>query len=394
MQVIPFPCVWLRRVIPAVAAAVATQVGAAADPPPADMILLDEVAVRNLRLETVDVEEADFEETAFALGRIEAVPSRVSGVSSRIPGRIVELRAWPGDFVSSGDTVALLESRQPGSPPPVIPLTATGSGLVTKGGPAAGEPLEPEQTLLQITDLSEVFAVARVPEHVAGRMKPGVTAHIRLPALPDSTFDGELLRFGTEADRESGTIDAFFRLPNPENAIRPGMRAEFSIVLDRQEGVMSVPRAALQGDGMSRYVFVRDFELPNAFHKAPVETGRANDRFVEIVSGLFPGDSVVTRGSYALSFAGRGTISMKEALDAAHGHEHAEDGSELPGGGGAGGDHGHDHEDGDHGAGGGSGAALWQAISALLAVLLVIQSLRGRSRQGDPDSAGNDSRPC
>ena len=35
-------------------------------------------------------------------------------------------------------------------------------------------------------------------------------------------------------------------------------------------------------------------------------------------------------GSYALSFAGsRSGISLKEALDAAHGHEHAEDGSEL-----------------------------------------------------------------
>jgi hypothetical protein len=42
-----------------------------------------------------------------------------------------------------------------------------------------------------------------------------------------------------------------------------------------------------------------------------------------------PADEVVTRGVYSLSFAGGGSISLKEALDAAHGHEHAEDGSEL-----------------------------------------------------------------
>ncbi|MBT5706623.1 MAG: hypothetical protein HOI66_09900 [Verrucomicrobia bacterium] len=54
-----------------------------------------------------------------------------------------------------------------------------------------------------------------------------------------------------------------------------------------------------------------------------------NDRYVEILNGMFPGDEVVSRGAYALAFAGAGNISLKEALDAAHGHEHNEDGSEM-----------------------------------------------------------------
>ena len=95
--------------------------------------------------------------------------------------------------------------------------------------------------------------------------------------------------------------------------------------------MLSVPREAVQGEGAApRHVFVKDFELPHAFVKVPVVTGASNDRFVEIETGLFPGDEVVTRGAYSLRFAGGGTLSLKEALDAAHGHEHAEDGSELP----------------------------------------------------------------
>ena len=58
-------------------------------------------------------------------------------------------------------------------------------------------------------------------------------------------------------------------------------------------------------------------------------TGSQNDQYVEIVRGLLPGDEVVTRGAYPLSFAGKGGISLKEALDAAHGHEHNEDGSDI-----------------------------------------------------------------
>ena len=95
----------------------------------------------------------------------------------------------------------------------------------------------------------------------------------------------------------------------------------------------------------------KDFDLPNAFVKTPVEVGQMNDRFVEITSGLLPGDEVVTRGAYSLSFAGGGSVSLKEALDAAHGHEHAADGSELTpeeggDGGKAGGDDGHGHGEG------------------------------------------------
>ena len=295
----------------------------------ANTVILDEIAVRNLNLETVEAEETDFEETLFALGRIEAVPGKRAVVSSRIPGRVAELKATLGDTVEAGADIVKLESRQPGDPPPTVMLKAPLGGVVTQHQARLGEPVEPEKALLEITDLSEVLAIAKVPEHQAGALKPGTTAHIRIAALPERVFDGELLRFGPAADRESGTLDAIFRLPNPELALRPEMRAEFSVVVSKRAGVMSVPREAVQGDAASRFVYVKDYELKNAFVKAPVQIGAQNDRFVEITGGLLPGDEVVTRGAYALAFAGKGSISLKEAMDAAHGHPHNEDGSEM-----------------------------------------------------------------
>lgn len=295
----------------------------------ANTVVLDETGVKNLRIETVEVEETDFEQTIFSLGRIEAIPSKVAAVSSRIAGRIVELKVTPGDNVKEGDEVAKIESRQPGDPPPVISLKAPLGGLVTRVDARLGDPMDPDKALLEITDLSEVHAVARVPEHQAGRMKPGTVAHIKVAALPNEKFNGELLRFGTSADKESGTIDAIFRLTNPGGLLRADMRAEFSIVMSKRSGVVSVPRASLQGEASNRFVYVKDFDLPNAFVKTQVQVGEMNDRFVEISTGLLPADEVVTRGAYSLSFAGASSVSLKDALDAAHGHEHAADGSEL-----------------------------------------------------------------
>ncbi len=320
--------------------------------------MLDEAGVRSLGIETVEAAEITFEETVFALGRIEEIPDNHAVLSSRIPGRIVGLEIREGDMVAQGQTLARVESRQPGDPPPTIELKSPISGLVVESHVRLGEPVEPEKELLDISDLTNVHAIARVPEHQASKLPPGTTAIIRISALGDQPLEGKLVRFGTTADRERATIDAIFLVKNPGNRLRSGMRAEFEILTSRSENVLTIPKEAVQGDPSNRHVFLKDFNVPNAFLRSPVRTGRTNGSQVEILSGVFPGDLVVTRGSYALGFVGSSSgVSLKEALDAAHGHEHNEDGSEMTaeqkaGKGGGGGDHaGHSHgegEDHDH----------------------------------------------
>jgi cobalt-zinc-cadmium efflux system membrane fusion protein len=346
-------------------------------------VLLSEQGVKNLGIEIVTVEESDFQETAFALGRIEAIPGRTGAVSSRISGRLVDLSVSPGDSVIADQVVAKVESRQAGDPPPVVSLHAPQKGLVMHSDARLGDPVEPDKALLEITDLSEVHAVARVPEYQAGTLKPGATAKIQVAALGEKEFEGKLLRFGTAADPESGTIDAYFLLPNPDGVIRPGMRAEFSIVKSMREGVLSVPKESLQGNPANRHVYVKHAKIPNAFDRVNVQTGETSDDRVEIVDGLYPGDEVVTRGSYSLGFAGGGGgVSLKEALDAAHGHKHNEDGSEMTpeqaaAAKAAGGEDGHDH-------GAESAAPAWRekffmATTGLLFVLLVVSSVTRRN---------------
>jgi biotin carboxyl carrier protein len=292
-------------------------------------VILDENGVKNLRIETQVVEETTFEESVFALGEIEIYPGRRAVISSRIPGRALEVYIKNDHPIEKGQTAILVESRQPGTPPPTIPLPSPISGLVSQTHIAPGEPVDPEKVLAEVLDLSEVYAIARVPQHLAGQLKQGQTARISVSAVPGRTFDAELEHLGAVADAASDTVEAAFHVNNPDFALRPGMRAEFSIVVGKKEGVFSIPRAALQGDASNRFVYVKDFEIPNAFVKTPVVVGSMNASSAEIVSGLLPADEIVTRGAYSLAFAGGGTLSLKEALDAAHGHEHAEDGSEL-----------------------------------------------------------------
>ena len=341
---------------------------------PSKTIILDENGVKNLRIETELVEETTFEEKLFALGEIAIYPGRRAVISSRIPGRALEVSIKNDHQVEKGQTAILMESRQPGSPPPTVALPSPISGLVSQTYIVPGEPIDADKVLAEVLDLSQVYAIARVPQQLAGQLKQGQAARISVPAVRGKTFQADLEHLGAVADAESDTVEAAFRVENPDLTLRPGMRAEFSIVIGKKEGVFSVPRAALQGDATNRFVYVKDFELPNAFVKTPVVVGSMNADSVEVVSGLLPADEVVTRGGYSLAFAGGGTMSLKEALDAAHGHEHAEDGSELTG---------KPSEMPSETAQKGEQSPFWMIVSGCLFALLVLVAVRKKGHRAE-----------
>lgn len=360
-------------------------------------VILTEQGVRNLGLKTVVVEEADFETTTFALGRTEANPEHRSVLSSRVSGRVIETNLNIGSYVEKGDKLVLLESRQPGTPPPSIWLTAPANGTVISINTKLGAPVEPTDSLAELADLKTIYLIATLPQATAGKIKQGTQAKIRFPIRPDKEYTATLLKFAacpcpdpacalgqdvsTRSEKTEGadlnTAGVIFTIENPDNQLRPGMNAECSIVMEKREGVLSVPREAIQGGATNRHVYVKHMTIPNAFDRVNVQSGISNNDRVEILDGLLPGDEVVTRGSYSLGFAGSGGgPSLKEALDAAHGHEHNEDGSEKTADQKADSNSAHDHDHASHGTS--IREIFFMAATAILAAWLVVTSLRQR----------------
>ena len=64
---------------------------------------------------------------------------------------------------------------------------------------------------------------------------------------------------------------------------------------------LALPRSAVVYEGTRAYAFVR--QPDGAFERVPVEPGRADDRFVEVVRGLKSGDPVAVRGTAELQTA-------------------------------------------------------------------------------------------
>ena len=362
-------------------------------------VILTELGVKNLGLETVVVEEADFERTTFALGRTEALPEKRSVLSSRIPGRVVESRLKLGAYVAKGEKLVLLEGRQPGEPPPTVWLTAPADGTIIAVNTSLGAPVEATDTLAELADLSTLYLIATLPQAVAGKVGKGTEARVHFPLRPDRNYTAKLLDYaacpcpdpacalgqtltsrpGGAEEGDRSTAGVIFTLENPDNQLRPGMNAECSIVLEKRPDVLSIPRQAVQGRPTNRHVYTRHPTISNAFDRVAVPTGMTGGDRVEIIEGLYPGDEVVTRGSYSLGFAGGGGgPSLKEAMDAAHGHDHNEDGSEKAAGASpeaastSPNASGHAHG----GSAGGGREIFFMSATAILALLLVLTSLR------------------
>ena len=342
-----------------------------------NMVRLRETEAALLQIESAEAEETNFEETIFALGSIKVLPGKRAVVSSRIPGRAASVLVIPDQEISEGDEVAWIESRQPGDPPPTIMLPSPLSGIVASVKIAPGQPVTPDDALAEIISLETVEAAAHVPQHLAGTLRKGQLARIRLAAFPDKIFEASLAHLAAEANPLDGTLEAAFHIPNPDRLLRPGMRAEFTIVTGRRDGVLSIPRAALLSDGSRHFVMVRDYELDHAFLRTPVVAGTQNDQSAEIISGLLPGDEVVTRGAWNLASA-TSSVSLREATDAAHGHPHNEDGSEMTKEQIAAGGAGHDDHDHEGGSGWNMLTIFFASTTGLLLVLLIVTLVMSR----------------
>ncbi len=265
-------------------------------------VSVSEEARRNLGLRVVEAELRPIETTLRVIGEIAAVPSLAGTVSSRIAGRVVSVFVAEGDAVHRGQPVVEIESLQVGDPPPRVRYASPIDGTVIDRHVVAGESVEPNGHLVEIADLSEVLAVGRVFEGQIGRVAAGQSVRVSVPSFPGRSFEGVVERTGGQLDAASRSLPLYVRVKNPEHRLRPNMRAELNVVTERSGTALAVPGSAVLGDFGEFFVFVEDEDDSTLIERRPVVTGLSDDRSVEILEGVLPGERVVTEGNYSLQF--------------------------------------------------------------------------------------------
>lgn len=290
--------------------------------PLAGPITLTAEAEKNLGLTVDEATLRTLEKTLAALGQVEADPARVVALASRIAGRVTRIAVKEGDTLAQGDFLLEVESRQIGDPPPRITFTAPISGTVLDRHVFTGDSVEPDSHLLKIVDLSSVFVIARIYEGQIAQVQRGQKVRVRAEAYPDQLFEGTTEGNSAQLDPLTRTLGVRVRVANPEGKLLPNMRAALRIVTAEADSVITVPLAAVLGEAGNLFVFVQDDKDPHIYRRTPVVVGQRDDRYVELVEGVLPGEKVVTAGNYQLQYVAPAAAKSGAAKPADDGHSH------------------------------------------------------------------------
>jgi membrane fusion protein, heavy metal efflux system len=173
------------------------------------------------------------------------------------------------------------------------------AGVVLERDAVPGRMSDPARPLFRIADLSRLWLTVHASERDAVRIAAGATSRVEFPALPGRAFSGTVALVGREVEISSRTIPVRIDVVNDSELLRPGMSATAWVPLGGQGGtVVAVPAASLQRVRDAWCVFIPHGE--EAFEVRRVGRGRDLGGYVEILSGLQPGETVVVDGAFLL----------------------------------------------------------------------------------------------
>jgi membrane fusion protein (multidrug efflux system) len=144
-----------------------------------------------------------------------------------------------------------------------------------------------------IDDVSQIKLDFTVPESALGLMKPGGKIVARSVSWADREFNGVVRAVGSRVDPVTRAVMVRALIQNEDRALRPGMLLTVQVVTEEKQALMVPERVVVQVSD-SAFVYLVDGE--NFARRQPVELGTRQAGDVEIVSGLEPGDRVITKG--------------------------------------------------------------------------------------------------
>ena len=298
-----------------------------------DTVLTGNVIVRTVTIDVSNPGGLSTEQTASAA--VGTATSTASGtftykeeetVTAQVSGEVSSIRVSEGDQVSSGQTLIVLtsddldDSLQSASESlrnaeislenqyenlDDYTITSPIKGTIVDKNYNAGETTEANQVLYTIYDLSYLTMTLSVDELDIASIEVGQSVSIVADAVEDTTYTGTVTKVSV-AGTSSGSATTYpvtIRIDETDGLL-PGMSVDATIELASAEDVLAIPSAALnRGDTVlvtadspsaaNGTLVESTTEDGEDYYSVEVTTGVSGDDYIEIVSGLQEGDTVV-----------------------------------------------------------------------------------------------------
>ncbi len=241
-------------------------------------------------------------------GEIIPDPTKVARIIPRFAGIVREVRKNLGDRLKKGEVIAVIESN---ASLVRYEVKSSIAGTIINIHLTPGEVIVNDKHSVTVADLSSVWASLSIYQKDLLKIKVGQISEV-------TTVDGsrsdksKIFYISPIVDEQTRTATARVKLNNSSGAWKPGMFITAKVSTTKKTVPMVVNKNALQIFEGQTVVFVKD---KNGFRPQPVSVGLQNNKSVEILDGLYPGQNYISKGAFTIK-----AELLKESLGGGHGN--------------------------------------------------------------------------
>ena len=196
--------------------------------------------------------------------------------------------------ISEGDIEHLAHTRQANS---LMTVRAQFGGTVMEKTVLPGAYVMPGEKLFTLSDLSSVWLYADVYEKDIAGVQVGQPVKVSAAAYPGENFGGVVTFINPVLDDATRAVKVRIEMANPDGKLKPNMFVNASIGLQLGDSLV-IPVSSLLDTGTRKVVYVAQGE--DTFVKRDIVAGQEADGYIQVLSGIQPGETVVTAATFLI----------------------------------------------------------------------------------------------
>ncbi len=187
-------------------------------------------------------------------------------------------------------------------------IVAPFDGLVGIRQVDLGQYLNVGSTIAPLQSLDPIYVEFSIPQQDLDKVALRKKLRVRADGIEGREFAGEVTAVDSKVDEATRNVTVQGTVSNPDHELRPGMYVNVDVLLPEQAGVVAIPATAINYAPYGDSVFiVKDATEPGKDGKPGkevvqqfVKLGASRGDQVAVLSGVKPGDEVVTSGVFKL----------------------------------------------------------------------------------------------
>ncbi len=168
-------------------------------------------------------------------------------------------------------------------------------GVVSSINVTVGTLASAQSPIAVVSKINKVLLKSSINEKEVNNLSTGQEVKVIIPNMDGKEFTGRIKSIAPTMDMQIRSFPMEIEIGNSNQEIQPGTFVKASVEVERSENVVVVPSKAVIIRGNQGKVFLVDEN--EKVQSATVEVGLTNNFYTEIISGVKPGDKVITRGN-------------------------------------------------------------------------------------------------